>query len=162
TRNLDYLHTHPALRPFFESGVLDVARFDVESDREVRLLHSGEVLAPGSVCGPLVVVANYVFDSVRQDAFRVSGGRLFESLLPAASAPAAPDTDDETLLSQAELKYDEWPVDDPYYDDPIWNRILEDYRDRLPDTCFLFPTAALRCIEALRVLSGGPMLLLSG
>jgi hypothetical protein len=43
-----------------------------------------------------------------------------------------------------------------------WDRLLDDYRRRLPATTFLFPTAALRCIENLQKFSRGPELLLSG
>jgi hypothetical protein len=161
-RSLDYLHAHPRLRPFFEAGELDLARFDVESDRELALLRSGDVLGPGTLTNPLVVIANYLFDSIPQDAFAIAEGRLYELLLTIAPAAEPLDADDTALLAGAELTYEAEAVDGPYYGDPSWDRLLDGYRRRLPETTFLFPTAALRCIRNLVDFSSAPMLLLSG
>ena len=38
------------------------------------------MLSPESVRNPLVLIANYFFDSIPQDAFHVEGGQLYESL----------------------------------------------------------------------------------
>ncbi|HUE95068.1 MAG TPA: hypothetical protein VMN39_00320, partial [Longimicrobiaceae bacterium] len=58
--NLRAWAEHPALQPFVAEGLLDFARFDAERDRELTLLHSGTVLAPGTATGPIVAIANYL------------------------------------------------------------------------------------------------------
>lgn len=80
TTSLPFWTNHPQLSPFIEEGLIDFARFDVEEDSTVTLAMSGKVLTPGSLDHPIVGVANYVFDSLRADAFRIVDGQLEELL----------------------------------------------------------------------------------
>jgi hypothetical protein len=69
--NVRYWREHPRLRPFVDQGLLDFALLDAEDvGGEVRLVEAGVALRAGDVGNPLVVVANYVLDTVPQDAFR--------------------------------------------------------------------------------------------
>jgi hypothetical protein len=161
-RNVEYWRAHPWLRPFVEEGSLDFALFDAGRDEELKLGRSGEVLSAEAVRNPLVVVSNYFFDSLPQDAFAVAEGQLFETLVTISTKQKEPDPEDPDILSRAEISYTNAPADGDYYGDPEWNRILEDYRRRLPAASFLFPVAALKCVEYFHRLSGGRMLMLSG
>jgi tetratricopeptide (TPR) repeat protein len=161
-RNLEYWRAHSWLRPFVEEGSLDFALFDAERDEELTLAHSGEVLSAGALRNPLVVVSNYFFDSLPQDAFAVAGGQLFETLVTVSTSRKEPDAGDPEIFSRAEVSYENAPAEGDYYEAPAWNRILEDYRRRLPAASFLFPVAALKCVEYFQRLSGGRMLMLSG
>jgi tetratricopeptide (TPR) repeat protein len=160
--NLEYWRAHEWLRPFVEEGSLDFARFDAGRGEELRLFNSGETLSNETLRNPLVVVSNYLFDSLPQDAFAVAGGQLFEALVTVTTGRKESDPEDPEILSRAELSYTNAPVEADYYEDPAWNRILEDYARRLPSASFLFPVAALECVEYFRRLSGGRMLMLSG
>lgn len=159
--NLELLAAHPQLQPFIGNGTLDFARFDVESDEELLLRVSGDSLIPGTVRNPMVVIANYLFDSIPQDAFRIVGGRLYESLITVLSRRKELSLEDPEIFSHLEISYTDNAVGEDYYEDPDWNRLLGDYVRCLPATSVLFPTAALQCIRRLRQLSGGRMLLLS-
>lgn len=161
-RNLAYWRSHPWLQSFVDEGLLDFARFDVEHDRQLKLTHSGETLSARNLANPLIVIANYVFDGVPQDAFFISDGRLFETLVTLTTSRKEKDLDDPEILSRIELSYDFNQVNGNYYKDGSWNRILLDYKQRLSKTAFLFPTAALQCVRNLHELSRGRMLLLSG
>lgn len=158
-RNLAYWRKHPLLQPFIEQDALDFACFDVEHDRELKLTHSGETISAKNLRNPLVVIANYVFDSIPQDAFLVSDGQLYEALV--SLTPQEKEQPDDQGIP-VELSYECDQVNGNYYEDAQWNRILLDYKRRLPNTSFLFPTAALECIQNLHCLSRGRMLLLSG
>ena len=160
--NLEYWRVHPWLRPFIKEGSLDFARFDLESDVQFELLDSGEILSNATLRNPLVVISNYVFDSTRQDAFVVADENLFEIQVSLTTPQTEIYTADPDILSQVEISAHEDPINGNYYDDPKWNRILRDYKQRLTDTAFLFPTSALQCIQNLHDLSRGRMLLLSG
>ena len=160
--NLDYWRTHPWLQPFIQEGLLDFARFDIGRDQELKLIVSGETLSPENLKNPLLLISNYLFDSIPQDAFFIAEGQLFETLITVASPQKEADPDDPDILSRVEISYHHNPVNVDYYDDPLWNRLLQDYRQRLPGTSFLFPTAALECIQYFHRLSGGRLLLLSG
>lgn len=160
--NLEYWRTHPALQPLIQEGSLDLARFDLENDVQIELLHSGETLSSATLRNPLIVISNYVFDSTPQDAFLAGDENLFEILVSLTTPQNELDIDDPDILSRVEISAHENPVNGNYYDDPKCNRILLDYKQRLSGTAFLFPTAALHCVRNLHHLSGGRMLLLSG
>ena len=160
--NLEYWRTHPWLRPFIKDGALDFARFDLESDVHFELLDSGEILSNATLRNPLVVISNYVFDSTRQDAFQAADENLFEIQVSLTTSQTEIDPSDPDILARVELFPHENPINGNYYEDPKWNRILLEYKQRLTDTAFLFPTSALQCIQNLHGLSRGRMLLLSG
>ncbi|MCP5115952.1 MAG: hypothetical protein GY953_34420, partial [bacterium] len=140
-----------------------IARFDAERDTEIKLLRSGDTLAPGAVRNPMAVVANYFFDCLPQDVFHFRDGRMFECLLTLASSQKEPDSNDPEILGRLEYSYDHEAASADYYDQPEWNRMLAEHRERLDGTTTTmgFPTAGLRCIDAMRRLSGDRMLLLS-
>jgi putative S-adenosyl-L-methionine-dependent methyltransferase len=160
--NIEHWRKHPSLIPLIKDGLLDLARFDLESDVQLELLHSGDVLSTGTVRNPLVVISNYVFDSTPQDAFVAAGEKLFELLLTLTTSQNEIDPADPEILSRIEISADENPINGNYYEDPKWNRILLDYKQRLSNTSFLFPTSTLHCIKNLHRLSDGRMLVLSG
>ena len=155
-----FWRAHPPLQPFVEAGVLDFAQFDVERDRELHLEVSGDVLG-GDRPAPLVVIANYVFDGVPLDVFRVEHGRLDEGLVSVLAPADAPPADDPAVLSRARLAYTYRPAADAPYDDPDFNRVLAGYRTRTSRAIVRFPVAALACCRSLIALSGGRMLLLT-
>lgn len=160
--NLAPLRAHPSLQPLLAEGLVDFARFDAGEDAEIRLSHSGEVLSPQTLRNPLAVIANYVFDSVPQDAFRVRDGNLFE-LLAALTVPEdEKDLEDPGLLSRLQVSWEERPVDGDYYGDPELDPILREYAERLNGTSILFPRAAIDCLRNLARLSDNRLLLLSG
>jgi tetratricopeptide (TPR) repeat protein len=108
------------------------------------------------------VIANYFFDSIPQDVFFIQGGRLYEGLVAVTSYEREADLNDPELLSSVEISYDKNLVEADYYENPDWNEILEYYETRLDDTAFLFPCAALQCIENSINLSDGRLMLVSG
>ena len=57
-------------------GVLDFARFDVERDDDLTLINSKSNLSV-ALRNPPIIIANYLFDSIPQDAFYCANGELF-------------------------------------------------------------------------------------
>lgn len=160
--NIEHWRKHPSLVPLIKEGLLDLARFDLESDVQLELLHSGDVLSTGTLGNPLIVISNYVFDSTPQDAFVAADEKLFELLITLTTPQNEIDPADPDILSRIEISANENLINSNYYEDPKWNRILLDYKQRLSNASFLFPTSTLHCIKNLHRLSGGRMLLLSG
>jgi hypothetical protein len=137
------------LAEFVRSGVLDF-----------ELLGAGE--GPESAHpahGPLVVIANYVFDSLPQDAFVISNGQLSEALVTTERS-AGGDSDRQPFRG-LQLSYKNVAVPRDRYADRLWNDILEHYRSRLSGATILFPTAALSTLQQLSRLSDGRMLVLA-
>lgn len=163
---IDFWREHPQLRRFVAAGRLDFARFDaddVDGERTLELRESGVTLRAETLRNPLGVVANYFFDSVRQDAFVIRDGRLYESLVTLLAPAPVEDPHDPALLRSLEVAFAPRPLDDDaYYDDPAFNRLLADCRARLPSTHLLFPIGALRCLRALTALAGRRLFVVAG
>lgn len=160
-RNLDTLFNHGALQPFVEAGLLDFARYDVGQDVVLELRHSGEVLSPESPSNPLAVVANYVFDSIPQDCFTFRAGHLYESLPILSSPQRETDLEDPELLTRIEIEWKHRKTSRDYYGDAELDRILGEYAEGLEGTTVLLPSAGLRCVQNLRRLASGRLLMLS-
>lgn len=161
--NIEALRSHPSLRPFVAAKILDFAVFDAERDTSLGLLESGDELAPKKLGRPPVVIANYFFDGLPQDVFRVEGGRLHEGRVTLTTASPPEDPEAPALLDGASASFSYHPITEPrYYGDPDLDGILDEYRDRLGRTSVLFPTAAFQCLRALLAIAGGRLLLLSG
>lgn len=152
---------HEQLQPLLASGQLDVACFDIAQPHPIELRHSGRVLTPGASAAPMVVVANYVLDSLPQDAFTVEGGRLFEDVVAIEPHPA---TVPGTVLAPHDLRlsWNRRPVDiGARYDQPDLAALLAEAARDGEARRFLIPVDALRCLAYLRSLTTGPLLLLS-
>jgi tetratricopeptide (TPR) repeat protein len=150
---IDHWQTHPGLRPLADAGVLDFAHFDATCRTELQLINSGATLRAGGVANPMIVVANYVFDSLPPDAFSIIDGELFENLVkvtvprpePAVGAP--PPARDMTI------SFEPQPTRRDYYLEAARNRVLEGYRQRLVNMMLLFPASAMDCLRNFQDLS---------
>ena len=161
-RNLNFWQEHPAFKEWVDAGKLDFARFDALSDREIHLRHAGRSFAPGDLKNPLVILANYFFDSLPQDAFHVENGRLQECLIKLTSKQAEPDPTATDVLPRLMIHFKTQEGDQTeYYHDPDLDTILDQYRV-LENSYLLFSADAIRLLRGLIRLAGGRMLLLSG
>ncbi|MBI3925031.1 MAG: hypothetical protein HY319_05785 [Armatimonadetes bacterium] len=155
--NLDFMASHPRLEPFLKEGLLDLAPFDATSTDPLRC-RSGEEISPASP-RPLVVIAHYVLGALPAHVFRWREGELEEALpILRAERDGAEDELVERLLLPLDYEYRAASCE--YFADPGWNAILCE-RDQLEGTTFLFPSAAMGCLDHLLRLSGGRLLLLA-
>lgn len=144
---------HAKFSPFVAQGRLDFAVFDAEADNTLALQTQGICLAPGSLALPPVVIANYVFGSLRQDLFLLDKERLYEGWLASGTG----------LESSGGLRldYQKRRISAPAYPRPQWNRLIERYAKDLPPCALLFSSQALDALERLGQLHKGQLLLLS-
>ncbi|MEW9701182.1 SAM-dependent methyltransferase [Paenibacillus sp. SI8] len=161
-KNISFWEANDRLRPFTELGLLDFARFDAEHDREIQLIRSQRTITAHSLSTPLLIIANYFFDTIPQDLFYFSNGQAFEchvitQLAKSSSMPASPVEQFGNLSFDYQLS----PVTSFGYKDQRFNAVLEDYRDQLEESYVLFPSVGLQCLERLRALSTEGFLLLS-
>lgn len=162
-RNVAFWSEHPGLRPFVQRGVLDFAKFDVENDKEIELVESGEVLGGKPLTNGLVVLCNYFFDGIPIDVFAIEGGQIQEGTVAVSSSQEEPDLDDPAVLGRVSLAFEYRSTKvEGYYDDPAFNKILQSYQEKLGNTSVHFPIAGLRICKMLCALSGGNLLMLSG
>ena len=158
---LAHWQQHPALGALLSKGLLDCAVFDAGQPSDLHLARSRTLLCRDAVAHPMVVIANYFFDSIPADCFTIKDGRLYESLVTTSSSSTDPTLGNPELLQSLDLAFEDHPADADYYPEPELNRILRRYQERLGDTTVLFPTAALRCIDHFRELSSGRLLVLT-
>jgi tetratricopeptide (TPR) repeat protein len=107
--------------------------------------------------GPLAVIANYVFDSLPQDAFAIEDGGIHEILATTSAAAGV-----ETLyLKDLRFSYRNSAIAHQRYTNDLWNGILEQYRTRLSTATVFFPASALQTLQQLSDFSDGRMLVLA-
>jgi len=72
--NRSFWRAHPNFQHYFENGVLETAAFDVTAPDGLHLDGSGAIIGKGFCAAPLVVISNYLFDSIPQDLFAIEAG----------------------------------------------------------------------------------------
>ena len=161
-RNIEYWQNHSFLKPYFESGVLDCATFDMAGEEELRLRYSGEVLREGNLKNPLILFANYTFDSIPQDTFYVNKGEIFEGVVTITTKGDQVDPEDKSILAGLDYYYTDKQIQGSgYYEDVNMNDILLYYKDCLEDTAFSLPVIAFRCINRLKKLFRDDIVMIS-
>lgn len=169
-QNISFWQSHPRLHPYMEEGKLDFACFDAtatESPEEgrdgadIRLLHSGRRLLPGSLAQPLIVIANYFFDSIPQELFRFKRGKAYECSVSLRLPAESERLTVAERLARFELKYHYKETRSFGCEEEGLQALLEQYRNELEDAHVLLPVAGLRCMDRLRGLSGEGFVLLS-
>ena len=132
------------LKEFVGSGILEFEIFQAGQEHKLQRR------------GPLVAIANYVFDSLPQDAFAIDNGGIHE-ILVTTSATAG---DEIPYLKDLRFSYQNSAISSHRYADDSWNGILEQYRTRLSTATVLFPASALQALQQLSASSDGRMLVL--
>jgi hypothetical protein len=159
--NIKFWETHPRLQPYLEKGWLDFARVDATQVSEIKLKHSGKRIAAENLRQPLVVIANYFFDTIPHDLFYIDEDRLHQcnvALTMDDRYQAAPPAE---MLAHVQLNYAHHYLAYLPYAQPYLNTVLAAYIPSLNDTYLLFPHTGIECIHKLKTLSTGGLLLLT-
>ncbi|MBI1281282.1 MAG: hypothetical protein GC179_24355 [Anaerolineaceae bacterium] len=160
-KNVEFWKTHPQLEPYVEAGKVDFARFDLANDTELTLEHSGKKLVSGTLKNPVIVIANYTWDTLPADLFYVEDGQLFEVQTSLVTEQPETNLSDPELIKRIDVVYDRFPTTTDFYHDPQMRALLEMYRQQLQDSMLIFPYNALQCIHRLQQLSNNRMMLLT-
>lgn len=158
--NIEAWVRHPRLAALVADGVLDFGSFDVDSDVRIDLANGGVITGFNN---PVVVLANYAFDSFRQDLVRIEKGELLDRRVTVRMPPPEESkaTPENVAMAELRLGWDLAALQDGHWEDPVIARIAEGYRQRLDDVTVLVPTGGLRALRWFRELSKGRMLLVS-
>lgn len=161
-RNIEYWLNHSYLQSFFDAGILDCATFDMTKDTELHLRKSNLVLEKGDMKNPLILFANYTFDSLPQDTFYVNEGELYEGQITLTKKEGATDQKDNSILANIDYSYEDVKIDgSTYYEEEHINDILISYKYCLENSAFSLPIVSLRCIQRLMDLFNDDLILLS-
>ena len=170
--NFKYWQNHPALKRYFESGHLDAGIFNAVTDTTITLWKSGKVLSEGTCKNPIIIVANYLFDTLYHDIFQVDGGKLKEGLISVGSKNShEPDPLHPDIIGRLENLYKYNAIEPTYYTDEegdekhmrrILNWYLQYFKDSASGASILIPIGALRALRHLATFSNGRALVISG
>ncbi len=159
---LDFWQGNGRFQPYIDAGILDFGLFDVmDRERPFTLVNSGETFSPDTVQNPVILIANYFFDSIPQDSFVVDDGLLCQNLLTLTSSQPEPDLADPTIWDRLQLHYEPIPLEKSFYTEPLYNQILDDYEAALPEANFSFPNVGLDCVRYWQRFGNGRLLLLT-
>ena len=161
-QNLSFWQEHPRLQPYLNLGWLDLALFDAESSENIHLQHTDKTITNKSLAQPLIIIANYFFDTIPQELFHIEDNTIYHGLLSLSSEVDPDSLTTVELIAAVELDYDYQNAETPIYaDELLFSEILENYRQKLDQTHLLFPHIGLRCLERLQQLFQQGVLLLT-
>lgn len=149
------------LAPFVESGLLDFAIFKPEDERAFVLRQRGEVVSRETVHNPMLVFANYFFDSLRQDLYRVEYGRLLQGRVTLYRYLKGLSSSSPLEFDQVKVREDYGPPTVAVGEERLYDQILLSYLPEANVQSLLFPLGALRCLWNLQTLSRERFTLLS-
>jgi hypothetical protein len=159
--NIAYWQQHRSLQPFVEQGLLDFSQFDAVQDTELSLTQAGTRIRPADLQQPLLIIANYFFDSIPQELLYVDESQIYECdvsiKLPDGAAGLRP----AELLGKASLEYRYRRAAEYEQRAYPYHNVIELYRHKLEDSHVLFPAIGLACLERLGKLSQAGFVLLT-
>jgi len=158
--NIQFWETHNRLKPYVDRGILDFAKLDLENGDSITLCKSGETLTSGSLDNPLIVVANYIFDTLKNDIFTVKDNALYESLVSMNTTQDNMKDGKPVDWEKVKVDHEAVAISDDYYDCSHYNAVLEEFKNGLSDSHFLFPIATLNAMRRLKAISNDKMLVL--
>src|SRR5262249_46228739 len=127
--------------------------FDADRNATLHLRRARQTIAATSPAARIVIIANYVFGGLRQDAWAFRTGRIHDYLVAARGASSTPA---HAVLS--------WRVGtrvtNPYPEGEL-NEALREHQRTRRSGCFLYPVGALRCLERLSRLAPRALVLVA-
>jgi len=159
--NLDFWNKHPALKPYFDTRVLDSALLDFGHDDSLHLTHRNIRLEKNDTNNPIIVIANYLFDSLPNDIFYINKQTVKESLISLSTSSANLNTSNPKDWEKVTISHNDVAINSPHYSIPEINKSLFQYQNKLNDTHLLFPIKSLIGLDKLKKISGNKMLLIT-
>jgi hypothetical protein len=158
-KNIQSWMRHPLMAEHIDRGVVDFARFDVAHEDALQLRISGATLRAGDIRRPLVVIANYLFDSVPSDVFRSTEQGLTRGM---CTVSVSAEGGEDGPLTGLDIAVDYEPVGETVYGEENLDRFVHSYCEDLVGATVSVPVVALSCLDRLARLAADRMLLLAG
>lgn len=151
-KNIEFWMKHTAFSTFIERGVLDFAKFDIYNDSEFKTT-KGTIPSDANV----IFVANYIFDTLSADAFKIEGGKLKEARVSLCSRQDETNALDPAILQRMVVDWSFEDIDpETYYDkqkEPALHSVLNWYYDHFKDSPIeanvIIPTTILNFLNRM-------------
>ncbi len=160
--NIAFWQKQPQLRSYVERGVLDFAQFNMITDDHIQLTESGRSLEKGDFPNGLMVLGNYIFDTVPHDAFYVKDHKLFESRCFVQTNKNNLDNMQPKDLSELDVSFKHQAMSKAYddYNAPLC-KVVDHYAKNIKEGSFLIPVTGLRTLDNLNALAEHKTLVLT-
>lgn len=165
-KNITYWQQHRSLMPFVQQGLLDFAQFDAVKNTELHLTESGITIRPGDLEQPLLIVANYFFDSIPQELLYVDESKIYECRV--SLQVEEEDAEEKNGLLTASDRLGKLVPEYHYHraaeyeqESYPFREVIELYKQKLEDSHILFPVIGLTCLQRLGQLSQAGFALLT-
>lgn len=159
--NLQFFETHQQFQTYLKAGKLDVAHFDAIQGDEIKLRYTNHTITKESLQQPILVLANYFFDSIPKDLFLIQNQAIAECLISLTSKVDTTEMSATDKLDNINVNFSPLPYIGDFYKEPILNEILESYQTKLKNTHLFFPYKGILCLQNLQQLSKKGMVLLT-
>jgi SAM-dependent MidA family methyltransferase len=159
--NLQFFVEHPQFQSYLERGLLDICHFDAESSTSLDLRQSKVSIKPSSLVQPLIVLANYFFDSIPSELFYIKDQKISLCSVSLNTPIDTSGLQEAQILEQIDLEFHIDQTNTNFYPEAAINTLLEEYRKTLSHTFLFFPYTGMRCIRNLENLSKNGIILLS-
>ncbi len=144
--NVEAWKSDPWLKNWLNSDEIQVAQFDcMQQQPDLKPINSEE--------GPIIFIANYLFDSLPHEAFLLEGKEILRAETFITANAQSKDPNDWKMS----LDFKPCPIESL---EETTTELLEEYRKLRVQGCVLIPVGAVQCIENLRQLSNDRFLLL--
>jgi tetratricopeptide (TPR) repeat protein len=161
-KNILFWESHKNFQPYIESGMLDFAIFRPEDYQFLQLRRSKVKLSNKTVKNPMFAIANYFFDSIRQDVFQVQDGKLMEGRIKMwRDITDTVRPGDPVRVGQLGYNYDYVEVSHNYYKNDTLNQVLKYYQEQYYNATLVIPLGAIDTINNLLTLSNNNLVLVS-
>jgi len=157
-KNVEFWRSHPALGAYARHGCLDFVHQEISGEADLGSLIEQLDLVTGA---PLIVLANYLFDSLPHDVFYCAGDRLQECLIDRQPRRINADNNQCVSLDRIDPGLGYRDINMPYYGNPELDQLLLGYALHVVEGHFLIPIGALRCLQGLRRVHGDDFLLIA-
>ena len=164
-KNIDFCKNNAQLKEFVAEKLLDFALVDVESPGDFILQLSQKKFSELTVAAPCIVLANYTFDCIRQEAFEIIKQKLHLMHLILKSRYKNYDIEKSEHPRDLRLEYEPIPQEPAEYsEDPFLKSLIMDYFEdfKNENMVFMIPIAAMEFIKATQKLCKKPLFILSG
>ncbi len=163
-KNIEFCQKNPCFKPFLEKNELDFSIFNVEDGQDLHLRLQNRDYSSLRSKAPLIIIANYTFDCIKQDAFEITGGKLQEEKVGLRSRYKNFDIKKSKHLKDLQFNYQNYDIDPAnYYENPYLNEILQDYAKNITeDAVLMIPLGAIQFLDHLNTLSQGRYFMIVG
>lgn len=161
-QNIQFLREQPQLAPYVEKGLVDFAIVNGGTDRSIRLITQGITYSSQNQIANNVVIANYFFDSLPIDVFRVTDGMLQQALVTISLTGDPPHIlKPSGFFERLNLSWSHQPVASTLYQDSQLNEILLFYQHQPHNITFNLPFSSISTLQFLASMTAKNLFVLS-